>query len=481
MMINCIHNQRRTLAGLVVFIGLFCLPPSLKADQWGDWTYSTDGSNVTITGYTGTNGDIMIPVTISDMSVIAIGDYAFTNRTSLTGINIPYSVSTIGKLAFYFCTSLAEITLPTCVVSIGDSAFSSSGLTNIIIPNSVTSIGAHAFNNCFKLASITMSTNLTSIRNGLFSQCTNLTSVTIPNSVTNIEDYAFNKCSLLTNITIPNGVSSIRKYVFFNCNSLTSIIIPDSVISIGDSAFGQCYSLANITIPNGVTNIGANAFKLCSDLPSVIIPNRVSNIGSNAFDYCTSLTNVTIGANITIIGTNAFQSCFILTGVYFKGNVPAFGLNVFSNADSVLVYYYPWTLGWTNTFGERPTQVNPAYTQWLNNYGFTTSLTNDYDNDGMFNWQEFLAGTGPTNDADRLAIASMGSGTNAQISWQAKSNVSYQVRKSLDLMGAWLDAPTGAGTTQRAFQTAPADGLMQYADPDYAGVTNGFYRVNVVP
>ncbi|MEI8123307.1 MAG: hypothetical protein WCI20_14855 [bacterium] len=105
----------------------------------------------------------------------------------------------------------------------------------------------------------------------------------------------------------------------------------------------------------------------------------------------------------------------------------------------------------------------------------------DYDHDGMLNWQEYLAGTNPTNDADRLAIASMGSGTNAQITWLAKSNVSYQVMKSLDLLGAWSNAPSGTGINQQAFQTAPADGVLQYADPDYAGATNGFYRVEAVP
>jgi len=73
------------------------------------------------------------------------------------------------------------------------------------------------------------------------------------------------------------------------------------------------------------------------------------------------------------------------------------------------------------------------------------------------------------------------SGTNAQISWLAKSNVSYQVMKSQNLLEVWSNAPSGTGTNQRAFQMAPADGWLQYTDPDYAGATNGFYRVNVVP
>ena len=154
---------------------------------------------------------------------------------------------------------------------------------------------------------------------------------------------------------------------------------------------------------------------------------------------------------------------------------------MFSSSYAVTSYYYPWTLGWTGSFGGRPTAINPAYTQWLTNYGFTTSLTNDYDNDKMLNWQEYLAGTNPTNDADRLAIISMGSDTNAQISWLAKSNVSYQVMKSSDLMVAWSNAPSGIGGNQQSYQTAPMDGLLQYADPNVVGSSNAFYRVNVVP
>lgn len=47
---------RQGIATLLVLMVLFPLVPQVKADQWGDWTYTTDGSNVTITGYTGTGG-----------------------------------------------------------------------------------------------------------------------------------------------------------------------------------------------------------------------------------------------------------------------------------------------------------------------------------------------------------------------------------------------------------------------------------------
>lgn len=110
-----------------------------------------------------------------------------------------------------------------------------------------------------------------------------------------------------------------------------------------------------------------------------------------------------------------------------------------------------------------------------------SSTTNDFDNDGLLNWQEYLAGTSPTNNADRLSISFMGSESNpARVSWLAKSNVSYQVMKNLDLTEAWSNAPSGIGTNQQSYQTAPMDGLLQYADPNDSITTSVFYQVNVV-
>ena len=248
---------------------------------------------------------------------------------------------------------------------------------------------------------------------------------------------------------------------------------------------GYTGTCANIVIPNiinsqPVRSIGTSAF-YSFPLTSITIPNTVTSIGHLAFMGCTNLTTITIGNSVVSIGDLAFWGCSSLAGVYCKGGMPGVGAFAFNYADNATVYYFPWNSGWTDSLEGRPTQVNPAYTQWLTDYGFTTSLTNDYDNDGMLNWQEYLASTSPTNDADRLAIASMGSGANAQISWQAKSNVSYQVMKSQNLLEVWSNAPSGIGVNQQSYQTAPMDGLLQYADPNVAGSTNAFYRVNVVP
>jgi hypothetical protein len=207
-------------------------------------------------------------------------------------------------------------------------------------------------------------------------------------------------------------------------------------------------------------------------------------IERDVFQRCEAITNMVIPISVTNIQYNAFRNCSALTAVYFMADEPTGDPLAFEGCGNT-IYYYPWTTGWGATYGGRPTQINPDYSQWLLNNNFSTngisSTTNDFDKDGMFNWQEYLAGTSPTNDADKLAISFMGTGTNqSQVSWLAKSNVSYQVMKSFDLKATWSNAADGVGGNQQSLQTASIDGLLQYADPDALGMTNVFYRVNVV-
>jgi len=82
-------------------------------------------------------------------SVTTIGEYAFSNCSSLTSVTIPNSVTTIKEYAFSNCSSLTSVTIPNSVTTIGDNAFNGcSSLTSVTIPNSVTTIGGWAFSEC---------------------------------------------------------------------------------------------------------------------------------------------------------------------------------------------------------------------------------------------------------------------------------------------------------------------------------------------
>ena len=87
------------------------------------FTYTTNTSTITITGYTGTNTTVIIPGTINGLPVTSIGNYAFENKATLISVTIPSSVTNIGVDAFAYCSSLTNVTIPGSVASIGGLAF----------------------------------------------------------------------------------------------------------------------------------------------------------------------------------------------------------------------------------------------------------------------------------------------------------------------------------------------------------------------
>jgi acetyl esterase/lipase len=94
---------------LPCWVFLFCLS-SLHAGTTADgFVYSDHGSTITITGYTGSGGAVVIPGTINNEPVVAVGNNAFHGRTGLTNVSIPTSVTSIGNDAFRDCTGLINV------------------------------------------------------------------------------------------------------------------------------------------------------------------------------------------------------------------------------------------------------------------------------------------------------------------------------------------------------------------------------------
>ena len=264
---------------------------------------------------------------------------------------IPDGVTSIGNYAFSDCSSLTNIALPNSIISIGSYAFSHcNNLTSITIPDGVTSIANGAFGGCRKLIQINVdpSNSVYSSENGvLFNKGkTELieypegkaeTSYTIPDSVTSIGNNAFAGCRNLTSITIPDGVTIIDYAAFYYCNSLTNINIPDNVTCIGASAFEYCRSLTSVTIPNSVTSIGGAAFYFCSSLTTITIPNSVKRIDGFAFSNCSSLTNIALPNSIISIGNYAFNNCTYLKDVYYSGTEEQWNAINIKNGNDCLI------------------------------------------------------------------------------------------------------------------------------------------------
>ena len=212
------------------------------------FTYTENGSEITITGYTGDKTELVIPGEIDGKKVTDIGMNAFQKYSSLTSVIIPEGVTNIEFAAFWGC----------------------SGLTSVIISEGVTNIGDCAFLGCSGLTSVTIPESVTSIKGRAFSGCSGLTSITIPAGVTRIEETAFEGCSGLTSIVVDkeNKYYDSRN----NCNAI--IATESNTLVIG---------CKNTTIPASVTRLGENAFVYCSGLTSITIPQSVTSIGDYAF------------------------------------------------------------------------------------------------------------------------------------------------------------------------------------------------------
>jgi|GEM_PF-2894583 len=207
-----------------------------QSNEWS-YTISPDHTFITITGYTGDGGSVVIPASIENLPVTTIGDHALSYCATLKDVTIPDSVTTIGELAFNACSTLTSVTLG----------------------NGVTTIGYAGFFRCSALTSLTLGSGVTCIGGAAFQDCSALTSLTIPNGVTSIGDYAFINCSSLTSVTIPNSVISIGDGAFLNCIELPSVMLPESVSSFGNSEFQGCRNLKNVILL-GAVQLPANTF-----------------------------------------------------------------------------------------------------------------------------------------------------------------------------------------------------------------------------
>ena len=158
-----------------------------SAETYGDYEYQVlDDGTVEISKYRGSDEEVNIPSAIDGKKVTSIGDYAFSNCSSLTSVTIPDSVTSIDSGAFGGCKSLTSVT----------------------IPDSVTSIGRDAFAYCTSLTSVTISNSVSSISMATFLCCSNLTSITIPKSVTSIGQIAFG-------YDFDNGFVKIENFIIY--------------------------------------------------------------------------------------------------------------------------------------------------------------------------------------------------------------------------------------------------------------------------
>ena len=276
-----------TVITLLALLGwLFLATPATVHAQF---MFTTNADNtITITGYTGTNLDVVIPSTIEGMPVTSIIGNTNTEVSgfpqAITSVIIPNSATHIGDYAFFDCANLTSVTMGTNVATIGVLAFSGPAF--------------HAFPGPI-----------------IFVIGCPLTSVTIPNSVASIGEGAFCGCSDLTSLSIGNGVTNIDESAFLRCERLTSVFFQGNAPTVGAYVFGftnsgyVTFDPATAFYLPGTT--GWDAFATNAGIPVAVWQPQIQpasgtfGVNSNQFGFNVNWANgmtVVVEASPTLLG-----------------------------------------------------------------------------------------------------------------------------------------------------------------------------------
>ena len=377
------------------------------ANAENGFEYTVTGDEATITGYTGSAKNLVIPSELGGKPVTEIGIFAFALCDSLTEVTIPEGVTSIGNAAFSGCSSLTEVTIPKSVTSIGDSAFyNCDALKTVYYGGSQTDWGKISIGSdndpllkaeiiCAIQESNGFAYTVTGDEATITGYTGSARSLVIPSElggkpVTAIADKAFEGYKNMVNIYIPKTIKTIGENAFrekidearFICyegteNEWANIAVQkgnegldpehagfepwfrlyecnlsgDMVYQASDDAATLvCYfgSDSKVDIPaelggKPVTAIGEYAFHHNTTITSVKIPEGVTSIGESAFRWCSSLTEVTISEGVTSIGGTAFAYCSSLTEVTIPKSVTSIKYAAFYDCGALATVYYGGT------------------------------------------------------------------------------------------------------------------------------------------
>jgi hypothetical protein len=248
----------------------------------------------------------------------------------------------------------------------------------------------------------------------------------------------------------------------------------DFAVTSGDPTFRITWIRQPTTSPGSYSIIS---------LPATLVPGQSNRtIGVFSDSLPTSGATFTITGDGLTLGAPTYQPGNIFSGL----NGISMSISVASNATPGLrtfIVQQGANRAYANGYLEVLPQVSDYNFDGLDDvfqrkYFFPFTSTNavpaaDPDSDGMSNWQEYVAGTNPTNEASLLQMESVvQAGNGATVTWQSVTNRHYQVMGRTNLaVGTWQNVGsvfTPAGTHSSVLDSSATNAVR-------------FYRVQVLP
>ena len=277
------------------------------------FSYDTETHKATLTDGKSTSlSNLSIPATImvsnDSYSVIAIGEAAFQNNTSIVQVTIPEGVETIGASAFQGCSQIKMMTLPK---TLGDNG---------------GTIGSNAFKDCSRLVYVGWGqTDPDKFGPSCFPE-NKLMTLYVPDGYKNgyldvnskwqtDSKKRFENRIYEGNIRVlsSDGMTYVcadgsgkEAILIESKNNVSEVTVPGTfyeneisynVKSIGRSVFNGNTSLNTVIIDNGVTTINNMAFQGCSNLKKLTLPSTLTFIADDAFKDCSSLIHIRCQVN----------------------------------------------------------------------------------------------------------------------------------------------------------------------------------------
>jgi hypothetical protein len=362
----------------------------------GDYSYKLNEGDKTLTftiaSYNGSAADVTLPSSAWGFAVTAVGEKAFEDKTSITNVTIPSSITSIEAYAFSGCTGLTSIDIPSTVATVGDYAFNNcTGITSKSYDASTTILGENVFAGNTEMSShedtstgLVCSVNTASKSVAVTGYLGTAESLTVPTGITyNGETYsivainagAFKDASV-TSIVIPQTVKVFpgafdydKTTALADDNSMTyalndadktasvtgysgsstGVVIPVSiwgydVTAINSNAFGENTTMTSITVPSAVPSFASGTFDSCSNLTTYKDENgfsySLSDGAASVTGYSGSATEVeipgTIWSNtVTSIASSVFKSKSTITSVKIPESVTSIGSSAFSGCSAL--------------------------------------------------------------------------------------------------------------------------------------------------